>query len=99
MSGNQVSIGSSNGLLPIRRQAIVWTNAGLLSIWPFGTNFSEFFYQYTNLFIHENAYENIVCKMASILSTGRWVKVNTWMSYYTSQEIKDVITNACPDLN
>ena len=27
------------------------------------------------LFIHENAYENIVCEMADILSRGRWVKL------------------------
>ena len=38
---NQVSIGSDNGLSPIRRQAIIWTNAGLLSIGPLETNFSE----------------------------------------------------------
>ena len=24
-------------------------------------------------FIHENAYENIICEMAAILSRGRWV--------------------------
>ena len=34
-------IGSDNGLSPDRRQAIIWTNAGLLLIWPLGTNFSE----------------------------------------------------------
>ena len=34
-------IGSENGLSPIWRQAIIWTNAGLLSIGPLGTNFSE----------------------------------------------------------
>ena len=34
-------IGSHNGLSPDRRQAIIWTNAGLLLIWPIGTNFSE----------------------------------------------------------
>ena len=34
-------IGSDNGLSPDRRQAIIWTNAGLLSIGPLGTNFSE----------------------------------------------------------
>ena len=31
-SVNGVSIGSDNGLSPVRRQAITWTNAGLLSI-------------------------------------------------------------------
>ena len=34
-------IGSDNGLSPGRRQAIIWTNDGILSIGPLGTNFSE----------------------------------------------------------
>ena len=33
--------GSDNGLLPGQRQAIIWTNAGILLIGPLGTNFSE----------------------------------------------------------
>ena len=39
--GNLAIIGSDNGLSPGRRQAIIWTNAGILLIWPLGTNFSE----------------------------------------------------------
>ena len=35
------SIGPDNGLSPGRRQAIIWTNAGILAIRPLGTNFSE----------------------------------------------------------
>ena len=31
----------SLSLSPGRRQAIIWTNAGILSIEPLGTNFSE----------------------------------------------------------
>ena len=34
-------IGSDNGLSPDWRQAIIWTNAGILLIGPLGTNFSE----------------------------------------------------------
>ena len=34
-------IGSGNGLSHDRRQAIIWTIAGLLLIWALGTNFSE----------------------------------------------------------
>ena len=34
-------IGSDNGLSPQRRQAIIWTNDGILLIEPLGTNFSE----------------------------------------------------------
>ena len=33
--------GSDNGLSPGWRQAIIWTNAGILLIGPLGTNFSE----------------------------------------------------------
>ena len=36
-----IIIGSDNGLPPDRRQAIIWTNAGLLSIPPLRTYFSE----------------------------------------------------------
>ena len=36
-----IIIGSENGLSPGRRQAIIWTNAGILLIEPLGTNFSE----------------------------------------------------------
>ena len=34
-------IGSDNGLSPGRRQAIIWTNAGILLIGPLETNFIE----------------------------------------------------------
>ena len=37
----QTIIGSDNGLSPGRRQAIIWTNAGILLFGPLGTNFSE----------------------------------------------------------
>ena len=33
--------GSDNGFSPGRRQAIIWTNAGILLIGPLGTNFNE----------------------------------------------------------
>ena len=39
--GNLTNTGSDNGLSPGRRQAIIWTDAGILLIGPLGTNFSE----------------------------------------------------------
>ena len=39
--GNLTIIGPDNGLSPGRHQAIIWTNAGILLIGPWGTNFSE----------------------------------------------------------
>ena len=38
---NLTIIGPDNGLSLGRRQAIIWTNAGILLIGPWGTNFSE----------------------------------------------------------
>ena len=38
--GKQTIIGSDNGLSPGRRQAIIWTNGGILLIGSLGTNFS-----------------------------------------------------------
>ena len=45
---NLVSIGSDNGLSPIRHQAIIQTNAGSLSTGPLGTNFSEILIEIQN---------------------------------------------------
>ena len=59
---NLAIIGSDNGLSPGRRQAIIWTNARILSSGPLGTNF-----------IHENGFESVVCEMAAILSRPQCV--------------------------
>ena len=58
--GKLTIIGSDNGLSPGRRQAIIWTNAGLLSIGPLRTYFSE------NLIkIQQFSLEKIHVKMSS----------------------------------
>ena len=61
--------GSDNGLPPGRRQAIIWTNAGIFLIAPLGTNFSEI------LIVHKNAIESVVCEMAAVLSRSRCVRM------------------------
>ena len=53
-------IGSDNGLLPVRRQAIIWTNAGILLIRTLGTNFSEILIQ-----IHTFLNKKMHLKMSS----------------------------------
>ena len=53
-------IGSDNGLSPGRRQAITWTNAGILLIGPLGTNFSEMLIK-----IHTFSFKKIHLKMLS----------------------------------
>ena len=47
-------IGSDNGMSPGRRQAIIWTNAGILLIGTLGTNFSEILSE-----IHTFSFKNI----------------------------------------
>ena len=46
---NLTIVGTYNGLSPTRQQAIIWTNAGLLSIGPLRINFSEIFIKIQNL--------------------------------------------------
>ena len=68
-------IGSDNGLSPGRRQAIIWTNAGILLIGPCGNKFLE-------ILIQENAFQNVVWKMAAILSRPQCVDGYSWLSSF-----------------
>ena len=60
MNGKLTSIGSDNGLSPGRRQAIIWTNAGIFLIGPLGTNFSEILIE-----IHTFSFKKMHLKMSS----------------------------------
>ena len=55
-----LTIGSDNGLSPGRRQAIIWTNAGILLIRTLGTNFSEILGE-----IHSFSFSKMRLKMLS----------------------------------
>ena len=54
---------SDNGLSPSRRQAVIWTNAGILLIGPLGTNFSEILIK-----IDKFSFKKMHFKMSS----GKW---------------------------
>ena len=56
-------IGSDNGLSPGRRQAIIWTNAGILVIRPLGTNFNEMLVEILTFSF---------MKMRLKVSSGKW---------------------------
>ena len=58
--GKQTNIGSDSGLSPGRRQAIIWTNAGISLIGPFRTNFSEILFR-----IQTFSFKNMHLKMLS----------------------------------
>ena len=54
---------SNNGLSPGRRQAIIWTNAGILLLRPLGTNFNVILLE-----IHTFSFKKMQLKMSS----GKW---------------------------
>ena len=94
-------IGSDNGLSPGRRQAIIWTNEGILLIWPLETNFSEILIE-----IRTFSLKKIRLKMSSakfcpfrlglnVLNrrTGLSYKLNIAMKVLHSHNTSN---NACP---
>ena len=69
MSVNRVSMGSDNGLSPIRRQAIIEVNAGLLWIGTLRTNFSDILIKIQNFSF---------TKMHLKISFAQWRSICSW---------------------
>ena len=69
------TIASGNGLSPSRRQAIIWTNAGMLLIRPLGTNFSEILIE-----IHTFSFKKMHLKMSSAKRRPFWLGLNVLKS-------------------
>ena len=69
-SVNCVTIGSVNGLSPIRRQALTWTNARLLSIRPLETNFSDTLIKIQNFSFKKMHLKLSSAKMAAAFCPG-----------------------------
>ena len=67
----------------LRCQAIIRNSRGLIK--PLGTSLSEFLFE-IHIFIDENAFENVVCKMVAILSRLQCVKPRhgTYIVVYSS---------------
>ena len=91
--GNLTIIGPDNGLPPGRRQAIIWTNAGILLIEPLRTNFSEI-----SIEIHTFSFKEMHFKMSSgkwrpsclglnVLITIQWKRPNLNFQMAVSQKI------------
>ena len=75
-------IGSDNGLSPSRRQAIIWTNAGILLIGPLGTNFREILNE-TRIFSFTKIHPKCRLEMAAILSRPQCVKLSLLQVTYS----------------
>ena len=59
---------SDNGLSPVWHQAIIGIDAVVVLIGPLQTNSIEILGQNKTILIQQNEYENVVCKVAAILS-------------------------------
>ena len=77
------NIGSDNVLSPDRRQAIIWTNAGILLIGLLGTNFNEMLIE-----IHAFSFTKIHLKMSS----GKWRPFCLGLNMLTRQPSTDVFS-------
>ena len=93
--GNLTIIGPDIGLAPGRRQAIIWTNAGILLIGPWGTNFSEIL-----VGLHTYSFKKIHLKMSSAkwrpfclgLNVLMYILCGSLVSFFWSWWPKDIIT-------
>ena len=95
------SIGSDNGLSPGRRQAIIWTNAGILVIGPLGTNLSEILIK-----IHTFWFKKMHLKMLSrkrqpfclslnVLNASLPCGVWAWHVLNKFFHVSDMLTKSC----
>ena len=87
---------SDNGLSPGRRQAIIWTNAGILLIGTLRTNFNESLIEYHSFSFKKMHMKNAVWKMAAILPRPQCVKAE-WNDYF-SREVVAMTIEAIPVL-
>ena len=60
-SVERIIIASGNGLLPVQRQAITWTNAYLLSIGHSGTKLNEILIKIQTFSVKKMHFKNVVC--------------------------------------
>ena len=87
-------IASDNGLSPGRRQAIIWTSAGILLIGPLGTNLSEILIEIITFSFK---------KMRLNVSSAKWrpcclgLNVLTWIKNYILHFLCGVITHPFPN--
>ena len=90
--GKITIIASDNGLSPERRQAIIWTNAGLLSIGTLRTYFSEILikiqqFSLKKMHLKMSSAKRRLCCLGLNVLTARWndVHESTRIAYKKAQ--------------
>ena len=92
---NWVSIGSDNGLSPGRRQAIIWTNADILSIRPQGTYFNEISFEILTFSFKKMCLNRTSAKWRPFYPGGD--ELSKW-NYFSSDPICHVRSQASTNL-
>ena len=87
--GKLTIIDSDNGLSPGRRQAIIWTNAGILLIGHLGTNFSEIL-----IAIQTFSFKKMHLKMSSAKWRLFCLGLNVLSHWYYSSQIYISVTDS-----
>ena len=85
--GKLTTIGSDNGLSPGRRQAIIWTNDGILLFRTLGTNFSEILSK-----IHSFSFKKTHLKLSS--AKGRLSRLG--LNELTTVKVRERMDNCIP---
>ena len=96
------SIGSDNGLSPGRRQAIIWTNAGILLIGNLWTNFSEILIEIQTFSLKKmrlkvsSAKRRPFCLGLNVLTLLSWCGMDMMLFVVTGQESRkrEICVNA-----
>ena len=86
VSVNRVSIGSDDGLSPLRHQAIIWTNVGLLSIENLRTNLSEILIN-SLTFSFKKLHLKMLSAKSVILSSPQ-SRVKHWACYWWCESVQ-----------
>ena len=81
-------IGSDNDLSPERRQAIIWTNDGMLFIGPLGTNFNEILIE-----VQTFSFE----KMRLEMPPGIWRPFCLGLNVLHTHEYSPISRTRCPE--
>ena len=68
-------VGSDNDFGPVRRQTIIWTNAGVLLIRPLGTNSSDILINLQKISFNKGGFENVISEMTAILFQSQCVEL------------------------
>ena len=90
--GKLTIIGSDNGLSPWRRQAIIWTNNGILLIRPLGTNFSQIL-----IGIQPFSFKKMYLKMSSAKWRPSCLGLNVLRAWITARQTMGYDYSSLPD--